>query len=76
MLIIINFKKISVILIFSSTIIICLSSLFILKDGFKKAGVDLFFGNQPANISNNNCFSTSTLADLVDKNNNNVTTII
>ena len=39
-----------------------------LKDGFKRAGVDLFFGNQPANISNNNCFSTSTLADLVDKN--------
>ena len=39
-----------------------------LKDGFKQAGVDLFFGNQPANITNNNCFSTSTLADLVDKN--------
>ena len=38
-----------------------------LKDGFKKAGVDLFFGNQPVNIYNNNCFSTSTLADLVDK---------
>ena len=39
-----------------------------LKDGFKEAGVDLFFGNQSVNISNNNCFSTSTLADLVDKN--------
>ncbi len=41
-----------------------------LKDGFKKAGVDLFFGNQSVKISNSNCFSTSTLADLVDKNNN------
>ena len=41
-----------------------------LKDGFKKAGVDLFFGNQPVNISNSNCFATSTLADLVDKENN------
>ena len=41
-----------------------------LKDGFKKAGVDLFFGDQPVNISNNNCFSTSTLADLVDKDKN------
>tara|TARA_B100001029_G_scaffold111168_1_gene91769 strand:+ start:296 stop:1045 length:750 start_codon:yes stop_codon:yes gene_type:complete len=41
-----------------------------LKDGFKKAGVDLFFGNQSENISNNNCFATSTLADLVDKDKN------
>ena len=41
-----------------------------LKDGFKKAGVDLFFGNQAVNISNSNCFSTSTLADLVDKDKN------
>ena len=41
-----------------------------LKDGLKKAGVDLFFGNQPVNISNSNCFATSTLADLVDKDNN------
>ena len=41
-----------------------------LKDGFKKAGVDLFFGNQPVNVSNSNCFGTSTLADLVDKDNN------
>jgi len=41
-----------------------------LKDGFKKAGVDLFFGNQPVNISNCNCFATSTLADLVDKDKN------
>ena len=39
-----------------------------LKDGFKKAGVDLFFGDQRVNITNSNCFSTSTLADLVDKN--------
>ena len=28
-----------------------------LKDGFKKAGVDLFFGNQTVNISNDNCFN-------------------
>tara|TARA_B100000965_G_scaffold395859_1_gene409961 strand:- start:248 stop:997 length:750 start_codon:yes stop_codon:yes gene_type:complete len=41
-----------------------------LKDGFKKAGVDLFFGNQAVNISNSNCFATSTLADLVDKDQN------
>ena len=41
-----------------------------LKDGFKKAGVDLYFGDQPVNISNGNCFATSTLADLVDKNKN------
>ena len=41
-----------------------------LKDGFKKAGVDLFFGDQPVEISNSNCFATSTLADLVDKDNN------
>tara|TARA_Y100001968_G_scaffold203585_1_gene186904 strand:+ start:826 stop:1569 length:744 start_codon:yes stop_codon:yes gene_type:complete len=41
-----------------------------LKEGFKKAGVELFFGNQAVNISKNNCFSTSTLADLVDKNKN------
>ena len=41
-----------------------------LKDGFKKAGVDLFLGNEPVNISNSNCFSTSTFADLVDKENN------
>ena len=41
-----------------------------LKDGLKKAGVDLFFGNQPVDISNSNCFSTSTLADLVDKDKN------
>ena len=41
-----------------------------LKDGFKKAGVDLFFGNQSVNMSNSNCFSTSTLADLIDKDKN------
>jgi len=41
-----------------------------LKDGFKKAGVDLIFGNQPVNVSNSNCFATSTLADLVDKDKN------
>jgi len=41
-----------------------------LKDGFKKAGVDLFFGNQLSYTSNINCFATSTLADLVDKDQN------
>jgi len=41
-----------------------------LKDGFKNAGVDLFFGTQPVNILNDNCFSTSTLADLVDEEKN------
>ncbi len=41
-----------------------------LREGFRKAGVELFFGNQPTNISNYNCFATSTLADLVDKDSN------
>ena len=41
-----------------------------LKNGIKKAGVDLFFGNQAVNISTSNCFSNSTLADLVDENKN------
>ena len=41
-----------------------------LKDGFKKAGVDLFLGTQPASLDNRNCFATSTLADLVDKDKN------
>ncbi len=41
-----------------------------LKNGFKKAGMDLFFGDQPVSISNSNCFATSTLADLVDKDKN------
>ncbi len=41
-----------------------------LKDGFKKAGVDLFLGNQSENISSSNCFATSTLADLIDKDKN------
>ena len=31
-----------------------------LKNGFKKAGVELFFGDQAVNIYNKNCFSTST----------------
>ncbi len=39
-----------------------------LKNGFKKAGIDLFSGDQSASIQNSNCFSTSTIADLVDKN--------
>ena len=38
-----------------------------LTNGFKRAGIDLFFGDQSASIQNSNCFSTSTLADLVDK---------
>ena len=41
-----------------------------LKDGFKNAGVDLFFGNQSEIISSGNCFATSTLADLIDKDKN------
>ena len=41
-----------------------------LKNGIKKAGVDLFLGNQSVNISTSNCFSNSTLADLVDENKN------
>ena len=41
-----------------------------LKNGFKKAGLDLFFGNQSENISSSGCFATSTLADLIDKNKN------
>jgi lipoate-protein ligase A len=41
-----------------------------LKDGLKKAGVHLFFGSQTKNVSNTNCFATSTLADLVDKDKN------
>ena len=38
-----------------------------LQDGFKKAGIDLFFGDQAVNTFDCNCFATSTLADLVDK---------
>ena len=41
-----------------------------LKNGFRKAGLDLFFGNQSENISSSDCFATSTLADLIDKNKN------
>ena len=41
-----------------------------LKDGFKNAGVDLFFGNQSEIISSGYCFATSTLADLIDKDKN------
>ena len=41
-----------------------------LKDGFKKAGMDLFFGNQSESISSSICFATSTLADLIDKDKN------
>ena len=41
-----------------------------LKNGIKKAGVDLFFGDQAVNIFTSNCFSNSTLADLVDENKN------
>ena len=41
-----------------------------LKDGFRNAGLELFLGSQPATISNNNCFASSTLADLVDRDKN------
>ena len=41
-----------------------------LRNGFKKAGEDLFFGNQPIDMTNSNCFAISSLADLVDKDNN------
>ena len=41
-----------------------------LKDGFKKAGVELFFGSQAVSTSNSSCFATSTIADLVDKDKN------
>tara|TARA_Y100001968_G_scaffold235558_1_gene218749 strand:- start:560 stop:1306 length:747 start_codon:yes stop_codon:yes gene_type:complete len=41
-----------------------------LKDGFKRAGVELFLGTESVNSSNNNCFATATLADLVDKDKN------
>ena len=41
-----------------------------LTNGFKKAGIDLFLGDKPVNVSNSNCFSTSTLADLIDKDKN------
>ena len=39
-----------------------------LKDGLRKSGIELFLGNQNVNTSDHNCFSTSTLADLVDGN--------
>ncbi len=38
-----------------------------LIDGFRRAGIDLFHGQQSVSIQNSNCFSTSTIADLVDK---------
>ncbi len=41
-----------------------------LKNGFKRAGIDLSFGDQPVKRFNSNCFATSTLADLVDKDRN------
>jgi len=41
-----------------------------LKDGLKKAGVELSFGSQSENLFNSNCFASSTLADLVDKDKN------
>ena len=41
-----------------------------LTNGFKRAGIDLFSGDQSASIQNINCFSTSTIADLVDKTGN------
>ena len=41
-----------------------------LKNGLKEAGVNLFFGNSAVNLSNSNCFATSTLADLCDEDKN------
>tara|TARA_Y100001968_G_scaffold320429_1_gene353349 strand:+ start:1544 stop:2293 length:750 start_codon:yes stop_codon:yes gene_type:complete len=41
-----------------------------LRNGLRKAGLDLFFGDNPVDISNSNCFAISTLADLVDKDKN------
>ncbi len=41
-----------------------------LKNGFKKVGLDLSFGTQAIDLSTCNCFSTSTLADLVDNDRN------
>ena len=41
-----------------------------LKDGLKNTGLDLFSGSQKVNIFNSNCFQTSTIADLVDKDKN------
>ncbi len=41
-----------------------------LTNGLKKAGIDLYHGHQSSLIINSNCFSTSTIADLVDKRGN------
>ena len=41
-----------------------------LINGFKKAGINLNFGNEPAKRQSINCFSNSTVADLVDKKGN------
>ena len=41
-----------------------------LKEGFRRAGINLLLGNQPVNKSNSNCFATSTFADLVDNEKN------
>ncbi len=42
-----------------------LASQWLIK-GFADLGLPLIFGNQSANPSEKNCFSTSTLADLID----------
>ena len=41
-----------------------------LKNGLKNTGVELLLGTQPVDMFNDNCFSTSTLADLVDEDQN------
>ncbi len=39
-----------------------------LRNCFKELGVNLDFGDQPLAIPSGNCFSTSSIADLVDEN--------
>lgn len=40
-----------------------------LIESFQKLGLSLKPGNQPSNINNENCFSSSTSADLTEENN-------
>ena len=39
-----------------------------LKGGFREIGLPLFFGNEISEPQTTSCFSTSTCADLIDKN--------
>ena len=41
-----------------------------LKEGLRKAGLELFSGDQPIDKFKSNCFSTASLTDLVDKDRN------